>query len=107
MKGVEKADSFCFNPHKWIPVNYDCSGKRTFLINAGIDRVLLIRIQTKKTNSYFHLALVAFWLKNTKDLEEPFKLEPAYTNLKHKAASISPDYRVIRLMCYALRVTFS
>ncbi|KAF9809525.1 hypothetical protein SFRURICE_020822 [Spodoptera frugiperda] len=25
MKGVEKADSFNFNPHKWLLVNFDCS----------------------------------------------------------------------------------
>lgn len=25
MKGVEKADSFNFNPHKWMLVNFDCS----------------------------------------------------------------------------------
>lgn len=22
--GVEQADSYCFNPHKWMPVNFDC-----------------------------------------------------------------------------------
>lgn len=27
MSGVEKADSFNFNPHKWLLVNFDCSGK--------------------------------------------------------------------------------
>lgn len=25
MKGVERADSFNFNPHKWMLVNFDCS----------------------------------------------------------------------------------
>ncbi len=25
MKGVEKADSFVFNPHKWMLINFDCS----------------------------------------------------------------------------------
>nr|ASJ26448.1 dopa decarboxylase [Pieris rapae] len=25
MKGIEKADSFNFNPHKWLLVNFDCS----------------------------------------------------------------------------------
>src|SRR5690606_37626312 len=24
MKGVELADSFCFNPHKWMFTNFDC-----------------------------------------------------------------------------------
>jgi aromatic-L-amino-acid decarboxylase len=25
MNGVERADSFNFNPHKWLLVNFDCS----------------------------------------------------------------------------------
>ena len=25
MKGIEYADSFVFNPHKWLLVNFDCS----------------------------------------------------------------------------------
>lgn len=25
MKGIETADSFNFNPHKWLLVNFDCS----------------------------------------------------------------------------------
>ena len=25
MKGIERADSFNFNPHKWMLVNFDCS----------------------------------------------------------------------------------
>ncbi len=25
MKGIERADSFNFNPHKWLLVNFDCS----------------------------------------------------------------------------------
>lgn len=27
MVGMDKADSFNFNPHKWMLVNFDCSGK--------------------------------------------------------------------------------
>ncbi|KAG9464434.1 hypothetical protein GDO78_019931, partial [Eleutherodactylus coqui] len=38
MKGVEFADSFNFNPHKWLLVNFDCSAfwvkKRSDLIGA-------------------------------------------------------------------------
>lgn len=26
MRGIEKADTFNFNPHKWLLVNFDCSG---------------------------------------------------------------------------------
>jgi aromatic-L-amino-acid decarboxylase len=25
LRGVERADSFCFNPHKWLLTNFDCS----------------------------------------------------------------------------------
>lgn len=38
MKGIEFADSFNFNPHKWLLVNFDCSAmwvkKRTDIIGA-------------------------------------------------------------------------
>lgn len=38
MKGIELADSFNFNPHKWMLVNFDCSTMwlkdPTYMINA-------------------------------------------------------------------------
>ncbi|XP_394115.2 aromatic-L-amino-acid decarboxylase [Apis mellifera] len=38
MKGIELADSFNFNPHKWMLVNFDCSAMwlkdPTYMINA-------------------------------------------------------------------------
>ncbi|KAI3384645.1 hypothetical protein SNEBB_009390 [Seison nebaliae] len=43
MKGIENCDSFVFNPHKWLQVNFDCSTlwyrnvkivERTFAIDA-------------------------------------------------------------------------
>jgi aromatic-L-amino-acid decarboxylase len=38
IKGVEHADSFCFNPHKWLLTNFDCdclwTRDRASLINA-------------------------------------------------------------------------
>lgn len=38
MKGIEMADSFNFNPHKWMLVNFDCSAmwlkEPTYVINA-------------------------------------------------------------------------
>lgn len=38
MKGIELADSFNFNPHKWMLVNFDCSAMwlkdPTYIINA-------------------------------------------------------------------------
>ena len=36
--GLEGADSYCFNPHKWLPVNFDCDcfyvRDRASLVNA-------------------------------------------------------------------------
>jgi aromatic-L-amino-acid decarboxylase len=36
--GLEGADSYCFNPHKWLPVNFDCDcfyvRDRAALVNA-------------------------------------------------------------------------
>lgn len=38
MKGIERADSFNFNPHKWLLVNFDCSAMwlkdPSWLVNA-------------------------------------------------------------------------
>jgi aromatic-L-amino-acid/L-tryptophan decarboxylase len=38
MKGIDKADSFNFNPHKWMLVNFDCSAMwlkdPTYVVNA-------------------------------------------------------------------------
>lgn len=38
MKGIEMADTFNFNPHKWMLVNFDCSAMwlkdPTYVINA-------------------------------------------------------------------------
>ena len=54
MKGIENADSFVFNPHKWLVTNFDCSAyfvkdikilKKTFAINpeylkTGVDQLV-------------------------------------------------------------------
>ncbi|XKL67069.1 hypothetical protein PGB90_010489 [Kerria lacca] len=46
LKGVEYADSFNFNPHKWLLVNYDCSAlwikEASVLVNAlEVSRIYL------------------------------------------------------------------
>lgn len=51
MKGIEKADSFNFNPHKWMLVNFDCSAMWLKVRRCQITRrikgmsVLCFRIQ--------------------------------------------------------------
>ena len=47
LDGVELADSFNFNPHKWMLVNFDCStmwvkDSRYFLISSRDDTPLKI-----------------------------------------------------------------
>lgn len=46
MKGVERADSFNFNPHKWMLVNFDCSAmwvkNAKYLVEAfNVERIYL------------------------------------------------------------------
>ncbi|KAG1697207.1 Aromatic-L-amino-acid decarboxylase [Nymphon striatum] len=39
MKGVEHAESYCFNPHKWLLVNFDCSvtlRHSNYVVNSNI-----------------------------------------------------------------------
>lgn len=60
MKGVEYADSFDFNPHKWLLVTFDCSAmwvKRGYdLVNTfNIQRIYLADIDTNtKIPDYRH-----------------------------------------------------
>ncbi|XP_011548130.2 aromatic-L-amino-acid decarboxylase-like [Plutella xylostella] len=60
MKGVEYADSFDFNPHKWLLVNFDCSAmwvKRGYeLVNAfNVQRIYLTDTDTNvKVPDYRH-----------------------------------------------------
>jgi aromatic-L-amino-acid decarboxylase len=46
LDGVEHADSFNFNPHKWLLVNFDCSAlwirNRSYLVDAfNVDPIYL------------------------------------------------------------------
>lgn len=51
MKGIEHVDSFVFNPHKWMLVNFDCSAmwvkRGQDLVNAfNVQRIYLSDVQT-------------------------------------------------------------
>ncbi|XP_060516579.1 aromatic-L-amino-acid decarboxylase-like [Cylas formicarius] len=59
MKGIERADSFNFNPHKWMVVNFDCSCmwlKDPFwLVNAfNVDPLYLKHEQQGAAPDYRH-----------------------------------------------------
>ncbi|XP_065332536.1 aromatic-L-amino-acid decarboxylase-like [Cloeon dipterum] len=59
MKGIEKADSFNFNPHKWMLVNFDCSAMwlkdPTYVVNAfNVDPLYLKHEQQGNAPDYRH-----------------------------------------------------
>lgn len=59
MKGVETADSFNFNPHKWLLVNFDCSAMwlkdPSFVVNAfNVDPLYLKHDQQGSAPDYRH-----------------------------------------------------
>ncbi|XP_012262153.2 aromatic-L-amino-acid decarboxylase-like [Athalia rosae] len=59
MKGVEFADSFDFNPHKWLLVNFDCSAMwvkdSRYLAGAfNVDRIYLAYDNEGKQPDYRH-----------------------------------------------------
>ncbi|XP_063223017.1 aromatic-L-amino-acid decarboxylase-like [Bacillus rossius redtenbacheri] len=59
MAGVELADSFNFNPHKWMLVNFDCSAMwvkdSTYLVDAfNVDRIYLKHDQQGQMPDYRH-----------------------------------------------------
>lgn len=59
LKGVELAESFNFNPHKWMLVNFDCSAMwvkdANYLIEAfNVDRIYLQHQHEGKLPDYRH-----------------------------------------------------
>lgn len=59
MKGIDRADSFNFNPHKWMLVNFDCSAMwlkdPTWLVNAfNVDPLYLKHDQQGSAPDYRH-----------------------------------------------------
>ncbi|XP_074031047.1 dopa decarboxylase isoform X2 [Leptinotarsa decemlineata] len=59
MKGIEKADSFNFNPHKWLLINFDCSAMwlkdPSWLVNAfNVDPLYLKHDQQGSAPDYRH-----------------------------------------------------
>lgn len=51
MKGIEYADSFDFNPHKWMLVNFDCSAMWVKNANYLVDAFDVQRIYLKDNNT--------------------------------------------------------
>lgn len=59
MKGIERADSFNFNPHKWLLVNFDCSAmwlkNPSWLVDAfNVDPLYLKHEQQGAAPDYRH-----------------------------------------------------
>lgn len=59
MKGIDKADSFNFNPHKWMLVNFDCSAmwlkNPLWVVNAfNVDPLYLKHEQQGAAPDYRH-----------------------------------------------------
>nr|XP_023025298.1 aromatic-L-amino-acid decarboxylase [Leptinotarsa decemlineata] len=59
MKGIEKSDSFNFNPHKWLLINFDCSAMwlkdPSWLVNAfNVDPLYLKHDQQGSAPDYRH-----------------------------------------------------
>lgn len=59
MAGIEKADSFNFNPHKWMLVNFDCSAmwlkNPNWVVNAfNVDPLYLKHDQQGSAPDYRH-----------------------------------------------------
>lgn len=59
MKGVEYSDSFNFNPHKWMLVNFDCSAlwvkNAKYLVEAfNVDRIYLKHQHEGRAPDYRH-----------------------------------------------------
>ncbi|CAG9825355.1 unnamed protein product [Phaedon cochleariae] len=59
MKGIEFSDSFNFNPHKWLLVNYDCSAmwlkdSRCMQESFNVDRIYLEHNKLANIHEYRH-----------------------------------------------------
>ncbi|MGH0165925.1 UNVERIFIED_CONTAM: hypothetical protein FKN15_050056 [Acipenser sinensis] len=58
LNGVEFADSFNFNPHKWLLINFDCSTmwvkKRSEIIGAFKMDPLYLQHDHQESGTYFH-----------------------------------------------------
>jgi len=59
MKGIEYADSFNFNPHKWMLVNFDCSAlwvkNAQYLVESlNVERIYLKHKHMGSTPEYLH-----------------------------------------------------
>jgi hypothetical protein len=60
MKGIELADSFNFNPHKWLLVNFDCSAMWYEVFVFPIFLGPYCSIRTRTTTAYCKIILNFF-----------------------------------------------
>src|SRR3989440_6973679 len=55
--GVEHADSYCFNPHKWMLTNFDCEDRKSTRLNSSHDQIsyAVFCLKKKKKDTKTHL----------------------------------------------------
>lgn len=74
MKGVELADSFNFNPHKWMLVNFDCSAMwlkdPTYVINAFNVDPLYLKHDMQGSAPDYRVKLKIAYIQNLKNLTD-------------------------------------
>lgn len=72
MKGIELADSFNFNPHKWMLVNFDCSAMwlkdPTYMINAFNMDPLYLRSDIQGSPPDYRVNVVHFFFIREENL---------------------------------------
>ena len=89
-EGVEYAESFNFNPHKWMLVNFDCSAMWQVLHYHYHYYHYHPQTFSDRLTSIF--SCILFRLKNPDNIVNAFKLDPVY--LQHSQQNVAPDYRV-------------